>query len=317
MDTNRTVGIDLCEVRVPTHRRPEWLRRALRSLIDQTHREWLAMVFDDSPQREGETVVRELDDRRIRYTANPEPQGAAGNIDRAFDSGPMMGGAFACVLEDDNWLLPTCIEANLRDLGRSGCPLLLRNQSVWRDGSGSGETTLGALYVEGRHEPAALHARLFFGLGIANGALFWRTDARSQLRVGPSVTDTVLQEHCRTLQIEEPVFFVAEPLAVWSAPQGEGRAIVPGPRRKLSRGRQALHARLWRRHGAALMPELLEVARRSGRQRRLEESLAYIGVRLPSVPVSRFFWWRAKSLARAITTPDPLAEYFGRSGIRG
>lgn len=275
------------------------------------------MVFDDSPQREGEDVVRELADGRIGYSANPDRLGAAGNIDRAFRTGPLMGGALACVLEDDNWLLPNCLEENIREMERSDCPLLLRNQAVWKNGGPSCETTLGALYAEGRHEPAALHARLFFGLGIANGALFWRTDARTRLEVGPSVADTVLQEHCRTLQIEESAYFAAEPLAIWSAPQGEGKAIVPGPRRELSRGRQTLHARLWRRHGAALIPELMEIARHSGRQRRLDENLAYIGVRLPSVPLPQFLWWRAKSLARAITTPDPLAEYFGESGSPG
>lgn len=300
----------ICEVRVPTHRRPEWLRRALQSLIAQTHGEWVALVLDDSPDREGEAVVQALGDGRIRYAANPDPLGAAGNIDRAFAEGPMAGGAFACVLEDDNWLLPTCLEANLRALADSGCSLLMRNQSVWQDGAIVGETTLGALYTEGRQEPRSLHARLFFGLGVANGALFWRTDAKSRLRVGPLVRDTVLQEHCRTLQIEEPVQFAADPLAVWSAPQGEGLAIEPGPRRALSRGRQSLHRHVWRRYGRGLLPDLMEVARISGRAARLEESLGYIGVRMPSVPLSRFLWWRAKSMLRAMATPDPLVAYF-------
>lgn len=37
----------LCEIRVQTYRRPELLRRALGSLIDQTHRNWVAVVMDD------------------------------------------------------------------------------------------------------------------------------------------------------------------------------------------------------------------------------------------------------------------------------
>lgn len=304
---------DLCEVRVPTCRRPEWLRRALQSLIDQTHRNWAALVLEDSPDGEGETVVRGLGDARITYRKNERQLGAAGNIDRAFATGPLLGGGFACVLEDDNWLKPACLEENLGALARSGCSFLMRDQSVWRGeeaGESTGDTTLGQLYCEGLYEPMRLRARLFFGLGIANGALFWRTDAASHLEVGPQVSDTVLQEHCRTLQIEEPVWFAKEPLAVWSMPQGEGKAIVPGPQRVLSRGRQSLHRRLWQRYGFKLMPELLEIAQRSGRMTRLAETLGYIGVRMDGVPLHRFVGWRVRSALRVLSTPDPLAGYF-------
>lgn len=305
---------DVCEVRVPTYRRPELLRRALRSLIDQTDRDWVAVVMDDSPDGEGEAIIRELGDGRIEYRRNGRQLGAAGNLDQAFGTGPMRGGTFACVLEDDNWLEPTCLEANIRALQQSDCPILLRDQRVWDGCSFSDRTTLGALYREGRIEPMALHASLFFGLGAANGALFWRTDVRSRLQVGPSVTDTVLQEHCRTLQVEEPVWFAAEPLCAWSAPQGGGREIAPGPRRGLSRGRQSLHRHLWRRYGEELLPELKNIAQLSGRQTRLEENLGYVGVRLPEVPVGRFLRWQMKSLLRALTTPDPLAAYFKDRG---
>ncbi|MCC6356949.1 MAG: glycosyltransferase [Verrucomicrobiae bacterium] len=304
--------LDLCEIRVPTYRRPELLRRALRSLIDQTHRGWMAVVMDDSRDGEGEPVVRELGDARIEYRRNERRLGAAGNLDQAFVSGPLGGGAFACVLEDDNWIERTCIAENVAALGRSGCPVLMRDQRVWEGGGFADRTTLGALYREGRIEPMALHARLFFGLGAANGALFWRTDARSRLQVGPTVTNTVLQEHCRTLQIEEPLWFSAEPLSAWSAPQGGGREIAPGPRRRLSRGRQSLHRHLWLRYGEALLPELREIARMSQREGRMEEHLGYIGVRLPGVATGRFLKWRLNSLLRALTTPDPLAAYFGR-----
>jgi hypothetical protein len=300
----------LCEIRVPTYRRPDCLRRALRGLIEQTHRDWVAVVMDDSPDGEGEAIVRDLGDRRIEYRRNGRQLGAAGNLDQGFATGPMRGGTYACVLEDDNWLEPACLEENIRALQQSDGPILLRDQRVWDGCLFSDRTTLGALYREGRIEPMALHARLFFGLGAANGALFWRTGARSRMQVGPMVTDTVLQEHCRTLQIQEPVWFAAEPLCVWSAPQGGGREIAPGPRRGLSRGRQSLHRHLWRRYGEALLPELREIARISQRATRLEENLGYVGVRLAEVPIGRFLQWRMKSLLRALTTPDPLAGYF-------
>ena len=55
----------LCEIRVPTYRRPELLERAMRSLQAQTQRDWVALVMDDSPEREGAQAVKKLGDGRI------------------------------------------------------------------------------------------------------------------------------------------------------------------------------------------------------------------------------------------------------------
>ena len=41
----------LCEVRVPTFRRPTLLKRALLSLIDQTYSNWRCIVFDDCQEK--------------------------------------------------------------------------------------------------------------------------------------------------------------------------------------------------------------------------------------------------------------------------
>src|SRR5690606_36713123 len=44
----------LVEIRVPTYRRPAWLRHALTTIVEQSLRDWRALVFDDLPDREGE-----------------------------------------------------------------------------------------------------------------------------------------------------------------------------------------------------------------------------------------------------------------------
>src|SRR5579862_1131830 len=47
-ETDRTMH-GTVEIRVPTFRRPELLRRALASVIGQTYPDWRCIVLDDSP----------------------------------------------------------------------------------------------------------------------------------------------------------------------------------------------------------------------------------------------------------------------------
>jgi glycosyltransferase involved in cell wall biosynthesis len=45
-------GMSLCEVRIPTYKRPDLLKRALSNLRKQTYDNWQAIAFDDSPEQE-------------------------------------------------------------------------------------------------------------------------------------------------------------------------------------------------------------------------------------------------------------------------
>ncbi|MEO0903114.1 MAG: glycosyltransferase, partial [Bacteroidota bacterium] len=107
-----------CEVRVTTYKRPDLLKRALTSLQEQTYPFWKAIVLDDSPEREGADVVRKINDLRIIYRANPKNLGRNKNIDFAFQSRNIIGGRYACILEDDNYFFPDFIESNIQSLTR-------------------------------------------------------------------------------------------------------------------------------------------------------------------------------------------------------
>jgi glycosyltransferase involved in cell wall biosynthesis len=136
----------LCEVRIPTYQRPQLLKRALTSLVDQTYSNWVAIVMDDSPQQEAQAVVESIADERIHYAPNATQLGCAGNINRAFATRSLVGGHYACILEDDNWLLPTFLAENIAALNIHGVDLLLRNQAIWQQGveaTPTGRTTRG------------------------------------------------------------------------------------------------------------------------------------------------------------------------------
>lgn len=211
----------ICEVRVPTYKRPKLLERALLSLQAQTYRNWQCVIFDDSPDGEGEAVVRQLGDRRIRYRKNPVNLGISDNLGLCFQSRSIAGGDFACVLEDDNFFMPECLWQNVDRLEKSGTSILLRNQCIERNvkdglfGEISADTTLSGIFEEKTYAPVQLLSSIFLGGGISNGALFWRTDCTSQLHIGSEVQDPVLQEFVRPFLIQEKTVFAAAPLAVW------------------------------------------------------------------------------------------------------
>ena len=79
------MGLDV-SVCMPAHRDSAAFRRALQSVLGQDHRDIEVIVSDDSGG-DLEPCVREADDARIRYFANPRPLGFARNhtttLDRA------------------------------------------------------------------------------------------------------------------------------------------------------------------------------------------------------------------------------------------
>lgn len=272
--------IDLVEVRIPTFRRAGWLRHALSTLLAQDYRLWKAIVFDDSPTREAETVVKELCDSRIVYHANAKNLGASGNLNQAFQTKPYFNGHYACVLEDDNWLLPRYLEMNVTVLQSSKYKILHRNQQIWsrfaQPPKDKGTTTLSKWYLPGKLSPIHLHAYGLLFPGISNGALFWDTGCFSNLQVCASVKDSTLQECCRCQNIIEPTLFLDDCLAVY--------ADVP-----LSQTRQPEYtgrehtrfvANLWRqiisKYGKKVIDEAFEISNRVGMRNVLERNLAFI-----------------------------------------
>ncbi|MBD2296487.1 glycosyltransferase family 2 protein [Anabaena sphaerica FACHB-251] len=213
--------MSLCEVRVPTYKRPHLLKRALSSLIAQTYNNWKCLVLDDSPAQEGRLVVESFNDDRMIYQPHPINLGRTKNLDYAFSSSNYIGGLYAFVLEDDNYLLPTFISENIQSLETHNVNIVLRNAEIRLQideaSIPTGKTNLGKWYRQGLYTPFEIYARLFFCEGITNSGLFWRTDKiRSNLQVGSQVKDALHQELFRSLQIKDPIYFESTPLSVFT-----------------------------------------------------------------------------------------------------
>jgi glycosyltransferase involved in cell wall biosynthesis len=232
-----------CEVRVPTYRRPKLLRRALSSIVNQTYVHWRCIVLDDCRERSGRLIVEEMRDPRIKYLQNPQRLGALGNIDKAFARQPLLGGKYAFVLEDDNYLLKNHIENSIRVSIKEGARVVFCNQyceAVAIDdepGQLTNGTTLDWMYEPGMNGPDDVLPSLLFSHGFSNGAVFWRTDCLSDFQIGEStlrfaygIEQRTGLESYRLLRLKDPVYVSLEATSVWHGREPQ----KPFAERKLS-----------------------------------------------------------------------------------
>lgn len=312
----------LVEVRVPTYRRPELLLRALESLRAQEGTDWAAVVMDDSPDQEGAAVVAGLADARISYRPNLRNLGSSGNLNQAFATPALLGGTYAFVLEDDNWLLPGFIRENLNLMEEQPAKLLLRNQQIWTqtasESTPTGRTTRGEWMREQTYAPLDLRAHLFFYEGISNGGLFWRTEMNTDLQVSSRIADAGLQEYCRTLQVRENLRFASKPLCCWSEMPDILSMRNPAKKRIFGRATQALRRRLIHWHGRSIIEVAAAIAARQGRMKEFELALIdclHFSHRFQHVSAKERMIRSGKALAKMWLVANPLREHLASASL--
>lgn len=108
MTTGRTKP--LITVAIPTYKRPELLKRAISSVLNQTYQHWELIVSDDE-EGAGESweYLEELSsrDHRIQMVKNPLERGQSNNTNNALIQA---GGEWIKILHDDDVLKPNCLE---------------------------------------------------------------------------------------------------------------------------------------------------------------------------------------------------------------
>lgn len=62
---------------IPTYNRAELLKRAIKSVQNQTYKNWELIIVDDASSDATESIVKEIEDNRIRYVRNEINLGAA------------------------------------------------------------------------------------------------------------------------------------------------------------------------------------------------------------------------------------------------
>ncbi len=98
-------GRPLITTIIPTYRRPNMLRRAIRSVLSQTYHHFQVCVYDNASGDETASVVAELAkaDPRVKYHCHSENIGAFGNFNYGMTH---VDTPFFSFLSDDDILLP-------------------------------------------------------------------------------------------------------------------------------------------------------------------------------------------------------------------
>lgn len=98
----------LISICIPTYHRPELLRQAIESCLNQSYPNIEIIISDDSQDRQSEKLCCLLMEagHSIRYYRNSPSLGQAGNVNRLFD---LAQGDRLVLLHDDDLLLPDAI----------------------------------------------------------------------------------------------------------------------------------------------------------------------------------------------------------------
>lgn len=128
---------------IVTWRRHEMLRRAIRSALDQTHRDLSILVVNDDPDDSHVAeIISDFDDALLDLFQPIQKRGAARNFNLMFDD--RMQTPFVALLEDDNWWQPEFLAMMMSLLERhpeqkAGCA----NERIWRENPDGSWTDTG------------------------------------------------------------------------------------------------------------------------------------------------------------------------------
>lgn len=201
-------------ISVVTYRRPELLRRALRSLIAQSRSDWVAEVYNDDPSDERPAaVIREIADERIKLSLPCVRRGGVANFNQAFRPGPE---PFGSLLEDDNWWEPEFLEIMHTHLTRHPeASVACCNERIWTEhADGSWENT--GVDIWPASDEVRVHGysliRSCLRPLVCNSALLFRAHNSSDWLI-PDSTPIDISEHLRERVIPHPFITVDYPLA--------------------------------------------------------------------------------------------------------
>jgi glycosyltransferase involved in cell wall biosynthesis len=214
----------MIEVRIPTHKRPKLLHRALASLVNQRFQNWKGIVIDDSPEGEAKEVVEAIGDSRLIYQQNKSNLGLARNLSLSFSKMPFFSdSSFACVLEDDNYYRENFLENAIGYLENGNYKVFLGNAQIaqyFEDGREllQERYTLSPIYGNKVRE-ISYEERLknvFSSTIVGNLCLVWSLHKDLNLEVKEEQYNAIVQEKMRGLAYKYPLIYDPAPNAIFT-----------------------------------------------------------------------------------------------------
>lgn len=115
------MGDVLISVVIPTYSRNDTLKRAIGSVLCQTHENLEVIVVDDNPadsewRKSTESIMAECKDKRIRYIQNARNMGGGLSRNEGINAAK---GEYVAFLDDDDEYLPERLEKQLKVFAES------------------------------------------------------------------------------------------------------------------------------------------------------------------------------------------------------
>ena len=95
---------------LPTYNRPDYIVLSIRSILNQTFKNFEILVLDDASTDNTEDVVLGFNDKRIVYIKNKKNMGYAANIKKGFG---MSKGKYIFMISDDDMIMSTTLFAEI------------------------------------------------------------------------------------------------------------------------------------------------------------------------------------------------------------
>lgn len=209
-------GGPMIAVYVVTYRRHQLLRRAIASVLAQTHRNLRLLVVNDDPD---DAVVAQIladfTDDRLSLFEPLQKRGATGSFALVFEEAEA---DFVALLEDDNWWEPEFLASQIGVLDkRPESNVVVGNERIWREESdGSWINTGRTIWSFGDIREHHFTLESICGSAIyCNSSALVRVTMRRAFAVPASIPVDVT-EHFRERTFTEPVLLNGAALTNYS-----------------------------------------------------------------------------------------------------
>ncbi|MGE0864062.1 MAG: glycosyltransferase family 2 protein [Vicinamibacterales bacterium] len=198
-----------------TYRRNHLLPRALKSLLAQTHTNWVCELHNDDPSDPFPArLMAEVNDPRISYVGHERNLGPTATFNHLFQP---VAEPFVSLLEDDNWWEPELLARLLSAIeGFPGVNLAWANCHRWRETDAGEWERAGTIWPLDPQAPFTVFAtpdpRQVCGALHSNGAMILRVTAETMVPC-PGEMPVFAIEPIRERVYPGALLLIREPLA--------------------------------------------------------------------------------------------------------
>jgi glycosyltransferase involved in cell wall biosynthesis len=113
---------DLVSIIIPTYNRPEYLKKAIMSVLSQTYRNFEIIIVDDASEANNKKVITSFDNDRIYHIENNKQRGAPFSRNKGIKQA---NGKFIAFLDDDDEWEPTKLEKQIKEFENNDVGLVV------------------------------------------------------------------------------------------------------------------------------------------------------------------------------------------------